>query len=435
MALAASCYAMVAQLFVALDTLWVVLAIGIAATIAAAISTCFAELASAYPSAPGIRTYLAPTLGARGSLVMVLLYLSVAILMAGVEAHVFAELLGIMLGSEAWGRALSLAGVCSVILLNLRRERVANDYQMGTTFLLLGSLLGISLLALLRGAPAPAASTLERSVDPGGFLGALALALFLFIGFEWVTPLARRRTAYTRLIPLSMLLAIALLGSVYMVFAIALGEAYGGVHVVGSSLPHLELSVKVLGSSGRVVAVVLSYLAFSSTFNVGLMSAAKLVYALAREGSVPVMLGGISERTGRPAVAVLFMGSLGLLSALLIMVLDVPVVAASVGVAIECVVYGSVALAVARFRASERAKRATYRSPLNPPILYASAISLPLVGLAALLAAESHALVQLMTFSTIAALSTLGAWAGARGQAHRRSAMPPLPMTRPETQP
>src|SRR2546428_84125 len=90
MAFGTSSFTMMSGLFEITTTIWVVMAICLSGFLCILISSSVAELASMYPSSPGIRTYLKVAFDNRVSLLLVYLYLIFMVLVAGVESYMFA---------------------------------------------------------------------------------------------------------------------------------------------------------------------------------------------------------------------------------------------------------------------------------------------------------------------------------------------------------
>ena len=85
-----SSFQVISELFKGVNSFWVVVAICLAGLFCMLISSAISELASMYPSSPGIRTYLKVAFDNRVSLLLVYLYLIFMVLVAGVESYMFA---------------------------------------------------------------------------------------------------------------------------------------------------------------------------------------------------------------------------------------------------------------------------------------------------------------------------------------------------------
>jgi ethanolamine permease len=118
MAMGTSSFTMISGVFELVTSLWAVSAVCLAGLLCIIISHSIAELASMYPSAPGIRTYLKVAFGDRTSLFLVHLYLIFVVLIAGVESYMFALVVKAILPSVS-PLGVVMALLITVIITNL----------------------------------------------------------------------------------------------------------------------------------------------------------------------------------------------------------------------------------------------------------------------------------------------------------------------------
>jgi len=114
------------------------------------------------------------------------------------------------------------------------------------------------------------------------------------------------------------------------------------------------------------------------------MGGAQLLQALAREGSLPRFVARVQVDTGAPVGAVLVLGSLGLLAALLIAAFDLYLVVGLVGSAIICVIYAAYVGAVERLRRCRPELARPFRSRLPGASHWAVIVLMPLIAVASL---------------------------------------------------
>jgi len=364
MALAASCYTMLASMFGALDVKWIVLAVIMAGTLCGVVSASIGELAAMFPSAPGIRTYLRAAFGNHFSLAMLFLYLAMVAMMAGVEGTVVTTVLAnVMPGAPRVAIVLSL--FLLVIATNTLGLEPPRALQLAMTVLLVAGTLFVGASALwVDGSPPVHHDAAMASPTLFDLAAAVGIAIFLFIGFEWVTPLGRSPAAYQRLIPLSMLIAIAALIVVYSIFAAGLDHQLDRTQLGGNPMPQITLGAALYGEPGRYGLAAVSLLAMLTSFNVGLMGASRLIYGLAREGVLPAWTARISLRTGVPINAIVAVGGVAFALALLVIHTGVYRLAGVTVAAIECVVYGALILAALRLRRTRAAATRPFRNPI-----------------------------------------------------------------------
>ncbi|WP_428262075.1 APC family permease [Haliangium sp.] len=418
MALSASCYAMVAGMFRFVAGFEAILAVGAAAALCMLVSSPVAELASRFPAAPGINTYLKAAFGERVSLPVVLLYIGLVAVFGGVESYVFSEVMA-QLFPEVSRYLLVSCLLGGIVVINLFGIEIPRKLQLYITVFLLAGMLIISLWALMGPGSLPTPDSAAHSTEFSELPNAIALAVFLFVGFEWVTPLGRRSSSYERLVPLSMPVAIVLLGGVYMLFVAALDARLPRATIEATAIPQFALSTFLNSTTGAYLAASLSVFAMLSSFNAGLMSAARLVYSLAREGSLPRWCAIISFRSGAPMGAIALLGAVALAAGLLVLHFRVHLVAATIGAGVECILYGALLVACLRLRRTQPDKKLLYRSRVPAPVQWTLVVALAGLGVAALFSAPGPTFLAPGVFLALSLLAVLGATWSLRSRPNR----------------
>lgn len=389
MALATISFTMLSGLFEAAAGGWVVAGILLGGVMCGVIAASVGELAGMFPSAPGIRTYLKQAFGNRPSLFLVHLYLIFLIMIAGAESYLFSLVVS-QLAPGLPHMAVILALLAGVVLVNLYGLELPRNVQIASAAVLLAVLCVTGTLGLFS-APAPGAAPAAGLALSGAGAGiavtlatAATMAMFLYVGFEWVTPLGLRPSAYERAIPRAMLTAIAVNTVACALFAAGMASTLARDAITHTTIPQVPYLGALLGRAGVGLAVGVSCLACISTFNAGIMGSSRLIFALTRERLLPQWAGTINPETGAPRGAVLFMGALAAVSATVVVALDAPLLAALIGSAIIALVYGSFMLAVLRLRTLKPAGRRPFRTPLPAWVQWAFAGVLPVLGVGTL---------------------------------------------------
>src|SRR5258708_682573 len=327
------------------------------------LSSAIAELASMYPSAPGVRTYLKVALPPRTSLFLVYLYLMFMIMVAGIESYLFAQVVRKLFpGIPPMVLVLSL--LTATVIVNLLGLELPRGVQMFTTATLIVSVLVLGITG--------AGSHLGNlhwnsgvfSDHPFSQIGnAMGAAVYLFIGFEWVTMMGFSAKAYERRIPISMPLAILPNIVAYCIFSLALATRLPVAAITDSAIPQLPYFVQVFGPRGSVVGLVLSILAIISCFNAGVMGGSRLIYALAREGSLPKSWGKMSLNTGAPIGGVLVLGTLASIASVVIVKYKLEEIAAVVRTSVLFFGFPAFLSAVLLLRNAQPSVRPTFSGP------------------------------------------------------------------------
>ena len=365
MALSCSSFMMVAGLFEVTSLLWILVALVLGCVFCAVLALSIGELAGMFPSAPAIVTYFKAAFGDRVALMFIYLYLVFIVLIAGVESYLF----GLVAEAVIPGLpplAVVVVLLVSVVAANLFGLELPRLIQMVLTAAAVAVILVLGVLGAVRD---PGAT--EAALGTGDVLSSLALVpaaigltVFLFMGFEWVTPVGLRPDAYARKIPWAMPAAVAVLFVSYALFLLGIGATLPRSAFEDELIPQVPYFADVLGRAGKPLALVLSMSAIVSTFNAGMMSASRLIYAVARQGHLPRWCATIRLSTGAPFGAVILLGSLGLTSALLVGTLGLQLVAAVIGAALICVIYAGYMGSALRLRKRDADRPRPFRTPV-----------------------------------------------------------------------
>ncbi len=433
MALSSSAFVMVSGLFAVVPVGPMLIAFVVGGLLCSVIALSIGELASMWPSSPAILTYFRMAFGMRASLLLVHLYLVFVILIAGVESYSF----GLMV-KEVLPGIPPMVTIClllvAVIAVNLRGLELPRRVQILTAF---GAIAIICLGAFgAVGSNPPAAWAAASDFgDMAALPAAIGFAVFIYTGFEWVTPVGLSRQAYARRVPTSMLIAIAVLLVTYGLFVLAIGTVLPRETAAASPIPHVTYFSAFLGGPGLAIAVLLTLAAIISTFNAGIMGGAQLLKAMAREGSLPGWVGTVNLETGAPIGSILLLGTIGMISALTIAALDLYLTAALIGSAIICFIYAAYLLSVERLRRTKPEQNRPFRNRLPPWVRWAVVPVMPVIGAATLFSLPELGAMPLIGFGAalvvVVALAAYSEWClrrmSAPAAAARRRAGRPEP--------
>ncbi len=314
------------------------LAILIGGLLVALVAGIFSELNGLYPTAAGIRLYLARAIGARGALVLTFTYMATVVLVIAADAFLIGAALRHVLKEP---RALAYVWIAVLLGLalasNLRGVRLAGWVQTLVTYTVLSGTCVLSVIAL-----AHAGAHFQRPLalfGKGASSGiqAIAFALFLYAAFEWVTTTAeeaRRPAVITR----ALFVAPALIWVVATLFALALTHLVAFSRTHHSPYPQLLLGSAALGRVGELWMLALTVLTALNTFNGGFLVASRFIYAAAREGNLPRAFAQLNLK----AVPWLAVSALALTSALvaaLVFATGQWLLLVAIGAAIESGIY------------------------------------------------------------------------------------------------
>ena len=281
--------------YVAGDAAWI--AIGVAGLLALLAWACFGELNGMFPTAAAIRIYMQRAMDDRVALVVTFTYMTTIVLVIAADAFIVGAAVSHVLHESTWFAALWIAALLAgAVVANLRRLRVAGAVQDVATFTALGASAVTATVALVRGHHA-----LRFPLQPlhghsfGSFVAAVALGVFLYSAFEWVTTNAEEvRVAH---IHLAMLAAVGILFCVCSLMTVAMSHVLDHGQLT-SAFPQLSLGSAAFGGAGLWVMAAVTAVTALNTFNGGFITVSRFVYATA--GGEPAPRPGPTERPRRP---------------------------------------------------------------------------------------------------------------------------------------
>jgi amino acid transporter len=292
-----------------------VVALIIAFAIAVANAMAYAEMALMMPSAGSLSSYAEAAIGNFPAILLVFAGYVVPA-MFGLPAEliladqILTHSVPISLPPHAW----PLAIIAVFAVLNILGTDVFARVQTALSFIVLTFLALTGLVALSGHAYAPlpgGTSTALASMSQNTvILGVVALAFWVFVGSEFVTPLVPEARNANRDLPRAMI------GGLIAIFVAQLLFAVGSVFViprerlVDSATPHLDYAVATFGPSARIWFAALALIASASLINTVVAAVPRMLAGMAENGQVISLLKRTHPRFGTPVIAILFVAAL-----------------------------------------------------------------------------------------------------------------------------
>jgi len=344
-------------LYVAGDSGWIPILIAGGISVLAAF--VFAELVGMFPTAAGIKLFIERAFSERAALIFASVYILVSVGVVGTETYILSSVLEVafpIVPRLFW--IFFFLG--AIALVNIRGISLAGLAQDVTTYALFFGLILLSVVALIKNDFA-----LTAPLSPGSGLGlaqAVAIGVFLFLGFEWVTPLAEEVTDF-KLIPLGMFGAILLLGVSYALFNVALTSTLPKAVLAGSPVPHILFGQALFGKVGVLLFVALSILASVTTFNAGVMTASRFIYAMSRDRALPRVFSRLHPLWATPWPAILLLLAITTGVSLAVYFTGYYKVLIFLGAAVECMIYVVMAASLLALRRKNPEQERPFRAP------------------------------------------------------------------------
>lgn len=212
------------------------------------------------------------------------------------------------------------------LIINLIGIREAGRTQVA----LVAGLLVLMLLYVVRGIPAVKVQHFEPFA-PQGLAAIFSTAGFVFVSYAGLLKIASVSEEIKnpgRVIPLGMIISLLVVMAFY-IFVVFVTTGVLDADKLHQSLTPISDGASVfMGSGGRIVLSVAAILAFLSTANAGIMTAARSLVPLSRDRLFPEVLARINAKFRTPHNSLLLTGVFILVS--LFLKLEVLVEAASV---------------------------------------------------------------------------------------------------------
>ncbi|MDA8064004.1 MAG: APC family permease [Thermaerobacter sp.] len=324
----------------------------------------FSELSGIYPTAAAIRVWMKHAIGENFALTVTFLYMTTVLWVIAADSFVLAHAVhaGIPQVPAIFWVFLFLT---AATLANLRGVRLAGLLQDLTTFTLLGLLALVSVVFLVgHGIAWPAAAVSVAQAGPGGFLTAVALGVFIYVGFEWVTPLAEE-VLDARVIPGGLFLGLGMVGVAFALFTLVLTEAVPAAKLGHTLIPQLLVGRAALGPVGFWIMLFITAVTALTTFNGGFVTASRFIYASGRERTLPGAFGRLNHRFA-PHVALLAMYGVTLVLAVVVFATGKFQILIDAGAALEAFIYAVAAWCVISLRRRQPQRPRPFRFPGSP---------------------------------------------------------------------
>lgn len=260
-----------------------------------------AELAAMYPRAGGPYDFVHAAFGPAAGFLSGYAYfiLSKAAINAAV-AVVFGLHVSILIGLTDTGVTLIAIWIlAATTFVNWLGVRLAGNFQNGLTFLKAAAILGVVALAFALRPEAPARTT---GFTGGGLFSAAFLPI-LFAYNSWInaTFVGEETRDPERNLPRALALSVAIVTFLYVAANIAYLYVLGVDGVASSETVATDVAQTLMPFGGALLAGIV-LVSTAGSIHGGLMTGARLPFAMARDGLMPAPLGRTS-RFGTPGVA------------------------------------------------------------------------------------------------------------------------------------
>ncbi|WP_116474960.1 APC family permease [Zobellella maritima] len=156
--------------------------------------------------------------------------------------------------------------------------------------------------------PHPAGIDLTSSWNPMGaeVITLVALAIWGYVGAEFVCPLVEESKNPERNIPRAMTIGVTVIFATIAIYCLGALFYIPADELAGSALPHYDFAKAVFGDVGLTFLAVAAITATCSTVNTSLAAIPRMLYGMAQNGQAFPQFKKLTSGTKTPWVAVLF---------------------------------------------------------------------------------------------------------------------------------
>jgi len=270
----------------------------------------FAELALMIPRAGSLSSYTEVALGHFPAILATFSgYVVVAMFALSAELLLL-DLIISEVYPGAFPSMLIAYGVLIVFtLLNLLGIDIFARLQSALALIMVIVLLALGLAAVTGSGSEPALSTsITSDWNPmgAGVMTLAALAIWGFVGAEFVCPLVEESRRPQRNIPWSMILGVSVIFVTIALYCVGALFYVPQEELAGSALPHYLFATALFGETGKIFLVIAAITATCSTVNTSLAAIPRMLYGMAVNGQAFPQFKLLSKKYRAPWVAVLF---------------------------------------------------------------------------------------------------------------------------------
>ena len=292
------------------------------------VATVYAELTSQFPIAGGAYKWARQLGGGVTGQFAGVIYVSSTIAMLTTTAYTGGVWMSIFFGSTGGGGStLVMWGAVFLLICTLLNMAHVNVFKLVITLGVYAEMVGSVGVALLLFVffRQHSFSELFQHLGTGtapsqtaAFLAAIAIAGWAFIGFDACSTIAEETHEPKRMVPRAIFLSLCMVGSVVIFNSAALTLSFDRDTLVNTNATSDPITPVIASSFGAwaekpfLAIVMVAFLACGASV---VQYASRIVYSMAREGNMPVVLSRVTaSKTPRNAViCTVLLAGLGLL--------------------------------------------------------------------------------------------------------------------------
>ena len=269
----------------------------------------FAEMALMFKSPGTLSTYTEAAIGNFPAIVSIFSgYLVVAMFALSAELVLIELMLLEVLGISLPPMVLALGLLAAFTLLNIRGVDIFATMQSALSFIMVSAIFLMGLISVFGIAlPRPEdMKMLEMEFVNADVLALLAIAIWGFVGLEFVCPLVSETKNPDKNIPRSMIIGATIILAMYVLYCLGALFYVPTETLAGAALPHYEYVGAVFGEKGLIFLTLAAFTATCSTVNTSLAAVPRMIYGMANNGQTFAVFSRLHDKYQTPWVAIVF---------------------------------------------------------------------------------------------------------------------------------
>ncbi len=292
---------------------WVLGVWTLGGVVALAGALTYAELGAMMPEAGGAYVYVREAFGRLPA--FLLGWMTLLMIASGAIAAVamgFAGYLERFVPLDVVGGRIGVAALTIVLLtvtnyLGVKPGTVtANVFTLSKIFAL-AALIVVGAFVVV-GAPEPVAVAPVAPPLASGFAAAFVAVLFTIGGWQQTNMVAGEIRDPARTLPRALFIGIAIVIAIYLGANLVYLKALGRDGVATSQAVAADAAQRFVGTKGATAITIAAMLSIFGFVNVALLTNARVLYALGKDGAFVASAAKVHPRFGSPHVALLMLG-------------------------------------------------------------------------------------------------------------------------------
>lgn len=292
-----------------------IIPLGLAYLLALSYAFSFSELSLMIPRAGSLSSYTEVAIGQFPAILATFSgYIVVAMFALSAELLLLDLIIGKVFPSSSLPPLAVAFGILGIFtVLNLMNIDIFARLQSLLAVVMLVVLLLLGLSAISHEQAQPLTSLFANSSgNPLGWgvLTLVAMAIWGFVGAEFVCPLVEEAQRPERDIPRSMIIGLSVIFCTIMIYCLGALLMIPPEELATNGLPHYLFATVVFGETGQIFLVTAAVTATCSTLNSSLATIPRMLSGMAQNGQAFPCFKRHSAKTGSPWVSVLFVASI-----------------------------------------------------------------------------------------------------------------------------